>query len=120
MRARTTVVNLRVKADEKEAWQAMAKDEGVTLADLIRTRLSTKTVDRDPIKRRAGRKADPLLLANIGRVGSNLNQISRWANTYKSAAEASEILLALVAIEQSLLTHTPSSIKKKKEVGDVS
>lgn len=117
MRARTTVVNLRLKADEKEAWQAMAKAEGVTLADLIRTRLSTKTVDRDPIKRRVGRKADPLLLSNIGRVGSNLNQLARWANSYKSGAEASEILLALVAIEQILLTHIPV-IKNKKEVNN--
>jgi hypothetical protein len=118
-RKRTTVVNLRVKADEKEAWQAIAKGEGLTLADLIRVRLDTKTVDRDPVKKkRAGRKVDSLLLANMGRVGSNLNQIARWANQYKSAAEASEILLALIAVEQLLLSNV-QTIKSKTESGDV-
>lgn len=114
MKKLTAVVNLRVKADEKKEWQAMAKTAKMTLADLVRTRLDTDTIDRQPIKKhRTGRKADPLLLSNIGRVGSNLNQIARWANSYKSAAEASEVLLALVSIEQILLTYTPAKLKKE-------
>ncbi len=42
----------------------------------------------------------------LARIGSNLNQIARWANTHKSAAEAVEILrgnpLQVAAVADSL------------------
>ena len=38
----------------------------------------------------------------IARIGSNLNQIARWANTYKDAAEAVEVVAHLAAIERTL------------------
>jgi hypothetical protein len=120
MRKQTSIINLRVTADDKAAWQVLAKADKMTLADFIRSRLDTKTVDRDPVKpKRVGRKIDSLLLANVGRVGSNLNQIARWANQYKSAADASEILLALVAVEQLLLSNV-QIIKSKPESTHVS
>lgn len=106
MRKRDCIVKLRVSEEEKMQWQLLAESQKVSLADLIRIQLgNAETVDRQPKKRRVGRKADPLLLANIGRVGSNLNQIARWANRFKDAAEASEIMLALVAIEKLLLSY---------------
>ena len=38
----------------------------------------------------------------LARIGNNLNQIARWANTHKGAAEAVEVLARLVAIERAL------------------
>ena len=38
----------------------------------------------------------------LARIGSNLNQIARWANTHKTEAEAVQILAHLVAIEREL------------------
>ena len=38
----------------------------------------------------------------VARIGSNLNQIARWVNTHKTAAEAAEIVAHLVAIEREL------------------
>ncbi len=38
----------------------------------------------------------------ISRIGNNLNQIAKWANTYKGTAEAIEIIEALMAIEKAL------------------
>ncbi|NJL70023.1 MAG: MobC family plasmid mobilization relaxosome protein, partial [Microcoleus sp. SM1_3_4] len=38
----------------------------------------------------------------ISRIGNNLNQIAKWANTYKSTAEAIEIIEALRTIEKAL------------------
>ena len=35
-------------------------------------------------------------------IGANLNQIARWANTFKANAEAVEIVAHLVAIEWAL------------------
>ena len=42
----------------------------------------------------------------LARIGSNLNQISRWANTHKENAEALEVVAHLVAIERALDTLT--------------
>ena len=39
----------------------------------------------------------------IARIGNNLNQIARWANTQKTAAEAVSVVAHLVSFERSLL-----------------
>ena len=101
-------VHVKVTDDERAGWQAQAEAAGLTLADLIRQRLGeARPVGRDPIRRRASRRADPELLAALGRIGSNLNQIARWANTYKGKAEAVQVLAALVGIEQILSSYRP-------------
>lgn len=104
MAKRDAEIKMRVAADEKAAWQDRAKVAEMTLTDLIRAAMGNATlVNRAPKKQqRAGRKADPVLLRNTGRIGSNLNQIARWANRYKSEAEATQVLLALLAIEKQL------------------
>ena len=38
----------------------------------------------------------------VARIGSNLNQLARWANTYGEGAEAVEIIAHLVAIERAI------------------
>lgn len=99
-------VHVMVNEQERSAWQAQAAAAGLTLADLIRQRLGdAKEVGRAPLKRRAARRADPALLAALGRIGSNLNQVARWANTYKGKAEAVQVLAALVSIEQVIAIH---------------
>ena len=40
----------------------------------------------------------------IARIGNNLNQIVRWANTYASAAEVVEVVAHLVGIERAHYT----------------
>ncbi len=39
----------------------------------------------------------------IARIGNNLNQLARWANTHASAAEAVSVTAHLVSFERSLL-----------------
>ena len=39
---------------------------------------------------------------DLARIGSNLNQIARWANTYRENAEAVEVIAHLAAIERAL------------------
>ena len=43
----------------------------------------------------------------IARIGNNPNQIARWANTYKTATEAVEVIAHLVAIERALAALAP-------------
>ena len=112
-------VHVKVTDDERAGWQAQAEAVGLTLADLIRQRLGeARPVGRDPIRRRAARRADPELLAALGRIGSNLNQIARWANTYKGKAEAVQVLAALVSIEQILSSYRPGVSGAKPLTGE--
>ena len=102
-------LHVKVSAAEREQWQQLAEAEGVTLADLIRGKLGAAAEGRRPRQRRASRKADPALLAALGKIGSNLNQIARWANAYKSAADAVQVIGALAAVERLLLSYRPSA-----------
>ncbi len=94
---RDTTITLRVTQSEKLAWQDKADLVGMTISDLIRQAISrTKTwtaADKSLVKEQT---------RQIARIGNNLNQIARWANTYKSTAEAVQIIQALRLVEQSL------------------
>ena len=94
---RDTTITLRVTQSEKLAWQAKADLVGMTLSNLIRQAISrTKTwtaADKSLVKEQT---------RQIVRIGNNLNQIAKWANTYKSTAEAVQIIQALRLVEQSL------------------
>lgn len=102
MTTRDKWVHIKVSNDERQAWQSQAEAEGITVADLIRSRLATTTVGREPRRKRAARRADPALLAAVGRIGNNLNQLAAWANTYKRQAEVIPVIAALVALERAV------------------
>lgn len=103
-------INIKVTSAERKEWQSMAKAKNMTVADLIRDALGREKVGIAP-KRRASRKADPVLIANLARIGNNLNQIARWANTYKSDAEAVEVVAGLMSIEKNLFFLLPQAPK---------
>jgi hypothetical protein len=99
-------LHLKVTNAERADWQAQAQAAGVTLADLMRQRMGGAAESkRKPATRQRRMKApdaDPALLAGIAKVGNNLNQLGRWANTHKGAADAVQVLAALSAIERHL------------------
>ncbi|MDJ0846694.1 MAG: plasmid mobilization relaxosome protein MobC [Crocosphaera sp.] len=103
---RDTTITLRVSQSEKLAWQAKADLVGMTLSNLIRQAISrTKTwtaADKSLVKEQT---------RQIVRIGNNLNQIAKWANTYKSTAEAIEIIQALRLVEQSLTQLSPKPLQ---------
>lgn len=106
---RTAWVHIRLSPAERDVWQQLAADSGGTLADLIRRRMGEAAAVGRSGKRRAARRADPALLSALARIGANINQIARWVNTHKSAAEASQVLAALAALERDLLSYRPSA-----------
>ena len=97
-------IKIRLSKAEKERWQEKAVRAGVSLSNLIRqamVRTQTWTVaDRGLISEQT---------RQISRIGNNLNQIAKWANTYKSTAEAIEVIECLRAIEKAIAQLTPSS-----------
>ncbi len=90
-------VKIRSSEAERAAWHAKARAAGLTLSDLIRRsigRAHTWTVAHAEVERERTRE--------VARVGNNLNQIARWANTHKGAVEAVEVIGHLIAIERAL------------------
>ena len=95
---RTVTAAARVLPAELAAWQAKAAAAGVLLSALLRqamARTRTWTAPAAAVERARTRQ--------VARIGSNLNQIARWANTYAATASAVEVVAHLVAIERALV-----------------
>ena len=95
---RTAVVRARVLPSEHAAWQAKAATAGVSPSDLLRqamARTRTWTARAVAVERERTRQ--------VARIGNNLNQIARWANTH---AETAEVVVHLVAIERAIARLT--------------
>ena len=95
---RTVRVHVRVSPAELAAWRAKAATVGLPLSDLLRqvmARTRTGTAAAADIERERTRQ--------IARIGNNLNQLARWADTHGSAVEAVTVIANPVAFERSLL-----------------
>ena len=94
---RAVWVKIRSSEAERAAWHAKARAAGLSLSDLVRRsvgRVRTWTVAHTELERERTRE--------LARIGSNLNQIARWANTCREAADALEVVAHLAAIERAL------------------
>ena len=94
---RTVMVAARVTRAEHAAWQEQAAAAGVSPSALLRDaigRTRTWTAPARDIQRERTRQ--------VARIGNNLNQLARWANTHTSAVEAVSVIANLVAFERSL------------------
>ena len=95
-------VKIRASEAERAEWHATARSAGLTLSDLVRRsvgRVRPWTVAHAEVERERTRE--------LARIGANLNQIARWANTFKANAEAVEIVAHPVAIERVLVALAP-------------
>ena len=95
---RPAIAHARVSAAELAAWQAKAAAAGVSLSELLRqamARTQTWTAPAREVQRERTRQ--------IARIGSNLNQIARWAHTHLDDLAAVEVLAHLVAIEREVV-----------------
>ena len=100
-RSRPILVAVRLTPDESADWRTKAKAAGVPLSALIRramARTRTWTVAAAEIERERTRQ--------VSRIGNNLNQIARWANTHKGAVEAVEVIGHLIAIKREVASLT--------------
>ena len=94
---RTAAAHARLTPAELAAWRGKAAAAGLTLSELLRRamgRTRTWTAEDRAAQRERTRQ--------IARIGSNLNQIARWANTWKAGAEAVEVVAHLAAIEREI------------------
>jgi hypothetical protein len=92
--SRTAWIKLRVTPAEKETIMAKAQAQSQTVTDFIRQRALDYRLRKTPLEKECVRQ--------IARAGANLNQLARWANTYKNRAEAIQVLAALLSVEKAL------------------
>ena len=89
------MIKVRVSESEKTEIEHKAQLAGLTLSDFIR-----RTVARSRTRQTQAEREHLRLLA---RAGNNLNQLARWANTYKSDIEAVRLLVALESLHRVLV-----------------
>ncbi len=106
---RTARIIFRCSVDEKAQLLSKAEQAGVNISHLMREALGLVETKR----RRTIPRTDPALVREVGRIGSNLNQIARLLYSSVAAGYAHEVdalVVAgrLVAIERALsLMTTP-------------
>ena len=87
------------------SWGAKAAAAGVSSSALLRqamARTGVWTPTAADVERERGREVERERTRELARIGNNLNQIARWANQHKSAADAVEVSRHLAAIELAL------------------
>ena len=95
---RPAIAHARVSAAELALWQAKAAAAGVSLSELLRQAMARTQTWTAP-----AREVERARTRQIARIGSNLNQIARWAHTHVDDDLAVvEVLAHLVAIEREV------------------
>ncbi len=96
------MIAARVTPAERVAWREKAAAAGVSPSELLRRAMAqtrTWTAPARAVERERTRQ--------VARIGNNLNQLARWANTHASAVEAVSVIAHLVSFERSLLAVAP-------------
>ncbi|MDL2259635.1 MobC family plasmid mobilization relaxosome protein [Deltaproteobacteria bacterium OttesenSCG-928-K17] len=91
---RDFLLKIRVSGEEHDAIKTTAADAGLTVSDYVRMRLAHQRVRQTAAERDT--------LTHLARIGSNINQIARWANTHANQIEALEILMRLDGLQADI------------------
>ena len=91
---RSAWIKMRVTPDEKKLIESKASVQGQTVTDFLRQRALDFRLRQSPLEKER--------IRHLARIGSNMNQIARWANTYKKRAEAVEVIMRLILLEREL------------------
>ena len=105
---KTNHIGIRATDAEKLDWELIAHAEGLKVSQLARHLLNNYSNSHGSKSRSASNKVGDFrsrreFNLQVARIGNNLNQIARWANTYKGAAEATQVITGLARIESALL-----------------
>jgi transposase-like protein len=92
--SRNLWIKMRVTPEEKKDITAKAEALGQTVTDFIRQRALDYRLRHTPLEKER--------LVQLARIGSNLNQLARWANQHKSRADTVEVLAALMSLERAV------------------
>ena len=102
---KTSWLSIRCTAAELAGWQATATAAGLPLSTLVRRALSrvrTWTAGRVDVEQARTRE--------LARIGSNLNQLARWANTHQAGLDAVTVITHLSALSRELATFSAAEL----------
>ena len=105
--ARSTAVVIRVHPEERDLFKLNAGLHGMSVSDYVRQTCLGLRLRRTPEEKR--------WIRELARIGSNLNQLARWANTYKESLEAVEVLAALTSLEMQIENFASSATGESAE-----
>jgi len=122
MAARAKFVKIRTTDAERDAWQAMADEAGLSLADLIRQRLDQPTLQPPKSDRiqRVVIEADPDLIRQLSRIGNNMNQLARAVNTAGLEPEDLATVLSFLSGVAADLTALREQAQAEAAAADLS
>jgi len=106
---RSAAVMVRVHPEERDLLRFNAGLHGMSMSDYIRQTCLGIRLRRTPEEKRR--------LRELARIGANINQLARWANTHKRAAEAVEVLAALAGIERRISEFVMPGAEDETEDG---
>ena len=105
-------ITIRLTEAELAAVRIKAAARGTSMSNLARKLLvdvehieisQTRRLRRDTPARLPAPTADPALVREVARIGNNVNQLARWANTRKSGVAAVEVLVELAALDRDVM-----------------
>jgi Mobilization protein NikA len=94
-RKRSRVLTLRVSPQEAQAIEEMAASTGLTLSALLRNALLKTPPPRASRRLRGDQQTAARVLAALGKIGSNVNQLARQANMGREDLDIEELRMAL-------------------------
>lgn len=95
--AKTVFIKVRVTKEEREFLKNKSDTLGKSMSDLIRMSFDDKKYIFVENKKQNGD-----IVKQLAKIGNNLNQIARWANTEKSNADAVQIIAHLKCLEEAV------------------
>ena len=96
------VIKMNIDTDLQFAYNEGVRDYIVNHIDYLKTQIGNPEGEEKPNKKRNYKVADPQLLAGLGRIGGNLNQIARQVNTVESDIEKIRAFAELAMIREQL------------------
>lgn len=105
---RTKELTIRLTDHELDSVRSVALSRRTSMANLARAMLLSTGAEvrktNAPRKNNKSNDQDRELLAELGKIGGNINQLARFANTHKSGVDALALLTQLAAIEKQLVS----------------
>lgn len=91
------MIHVRTTRAEARQWREKARAAGVPVSRLLREAMRRTRTWTAPQA-----QAQAELVRQVARCGNNLNQLARWANTYKSSADTVQVVAACHALSREL------------------
>ena len=90
-------VKVRARESERREWHTKARRAGLSLSALVR-----RAIERTQTWTMAHAAVERARVVELARIGNNLNQIARWANTHKGRGEAVQVVAHLIALRREI------------------